>query len=134
MLNEIQQDRPGNARGYLCPSTVRAGDLCLIAGILPGVAMDDYNPNTGGTNFRLSGTFALPVIAATVVSPLTGSAVHQGEKIYATGTTDGTTGVMTGLTLSKATGGVYVGTYDDPTPIEQGITNLLAPVKLKEAA
>jgi predicted RecA/RadA family phage recombinase len=135
MLNEVQQDRPGDARGYLCPSTVRAGDLVLIGGLMPAVAMDDYNSRTGGTNFRLAGTFRLPVHAATVVSPLTGSKVLQGDKVYAGGgTTDATTGVKTDLTLSKASGGVFIGTYDDIEPIEASDTEPLAPVKLKEGA
>jgi hypothetical protein len=132
MLNEIRQDRPGNARFYLCPSTVEAGDLVLIGPDLPGVAVDDYNPTTGGTVFRLSGTFALTVIAATSVSPLVGSAVKQGDKIYGTGTQDATTGITTDLTLSKASGGNLIGSYDSTTEITSGTSSTTAPVKLKE--
>lgn len=131
MLNEIRQDRAGDARFYLCPSTVLAGDLVLIGG-LPGVAIDSYNARTGGTVFRLAGTFELTVIAATVVSPLTGSQVIQGNRIFATGTLDNTTNVTTGLTLSKASGGTAVGTYDDTTPITSGMTSTTARVKLRE--
>jgi len=134
MLNELRQDRPGNARFYLCPSTVLAGDLVLIGPDLPGVAVDDYNPNTGGTVFRLSGTFALPVLAATTNSPLVGSTVLQGDKIYLNGgTQDGTTGITTGGTLSKqSAGGSLVGSYDDTESITSGTTNTEAAVKLKE--
>jgi predicted RecA/RadA family phage recombinase len=131
MLNELRQDRAGDARFYLCPTTVEAGDLVLI-GTLPGVAVDDYNPNTGGTVFRLAGTFALTVIAASVVSPLTGSAVKQGDKIYGTGTLDATTNITTDLTLSKASGGTLVGSYDDTEGITSGQTDTSAAVKLKE--
>jgi len=131
MLNEIRQDRPGDARFYACPATVQGGDLVLI-GALPGVAVDDYNAANGGTTFRFAGTFALTVLAATVVSPLTGSQVNQGDKIYATGTFDATTNCTTDLTLSKASGGTLVGSYDDPTPILTGVTNANARVKLKE--
>src|SRR5690242_20702599 len=129
MLNELRQDRPANARFYLCPSTVQAGDLVLIGPDLPGVAVDDYNPTTGGTTFRLSGTFALTVIAATVVSPITGSAVKQGDKIYGTGTLDSDTGITTDLTLSKASGGSLIGSYDDTTGITSGQTSTSAAVK-----
>lgn len=133
MLNEIRQDRAGNARFYVCPTTVLAGDIVLI-GNLPGVAVDSYNSRTGGTVFRLSGTFEVTVIAATVVSPVTGSTVNQGDKIYATGTLDSATNVTTGLTLSKASGGTPVGTYDDTTPITTATTSTTARVKLRENA
>lgn len=129
MLNEIRQELPANARPYPCPSTVKAGDAVLI-GKLPGVAVDDYNSRTGGTVFRLSGTFALTVIAATVVSPVTGSQVNPGDLIYATGTLDATTNVTTDLTLSKASGGTVFGTYDDTTTIAPGTTSTSAAVKL----
>jgi predicted RecA/RadA family phage recombinase len=131
MLNEIRQENSADARGYLCPSTVKAGDPVLIGGNLPAVAVDDYNPNTGGTTFRISGTFALTVIAATVVSPVTGSDVNQGDKIYATGTLDSTTNVTTGLTLSKASGGTLFGSYDSTTKITSGQTSTTAAVKLR---
>lgn len=132
MLNEIRQDRPADARPYTCPTTVQGGDLVLI-GALPAVAVDDYNPNTGGTVFRIAGTFALTILAATTVSPLVGSTVKQGDKIYASGgTLDATTNVTTDLTLSKASGGTLVGTYDDPTDITSGTTNTSAALKLKE--
>lgn len=131
MLNEIRQDRAGDARFYKCPSTVKAGDLVLI-GALPGVAVDDYSAKSLGTTFRLAGTFALTVIAATVVSPVTGSQVNQGDKIYATGSLDSPTNCTTGLTLSKASGGTVVGSYDDPSPITSATTSTSAAVKLKE--
>lgn len=133
MLNELRQDRAGDAQGFLCPATVKAGDLCLIGG-LPGVAMDDYNANTGGTTFRFAGVFAFTVIAATVVSPITGSAVNPGDKIYATGTLDSGTNVTTGLTLSKASGGTVVGVYAGTAAITSGTTSTSAAVKLKESA
>ena len=131
MLNEIRQDRAGDARFYLCPATVLGGDLVLI-GALPGVALDSYNAKSGGTVFRIAGTFALTVIAATTVSPVAGSQVNQGDKIYATGTIDSATNCTTGLTLSKASGGTLVGSYDSPTAITSGTTSTTAAVKLKE--
>lgn len=132
MLNELRNDRPANARYYACPSTIVGGDAVLIGGVLPAVALTDYDAAGGGASFRMSGTYRLTVIAATVVSPITGSAVKSGDKIYATGTTDGTTGVMHTLTLSKASGGVLFGSYDG-TGIISAATDDDAPVMLKES-
>lgn len=130
MLNEIRNHEPANARPYRCPTTIKAGDLVLI-GTIPGVAVDDYNSNTGGTVFRLGGTYDLEVVAATVVSPLTGSALNQGDKIYGTGTLDSATNITHDITLSKASGGSLIGTYDDWESITSGTTGT-ARVKLKE--
>lgn len=132
MLNEVYQDRPGDAQFFACPSTVGAGDLCLIGG-LPGVAVDDYNAANGGTTFRFAGVFSLTVLAATVVSPVTGSAVKPGDKLYATGTLDSTTNVTTDLTISKASGGTLIGSYAG-TGITSATTDTSALVKLKENA
>lgn len=133
MRNEYRNDRPANCRFYPCPSTVLAGDAVLIGGVLPAVALESYDSVKGGTSFRMSGTYKLTVIAATVVSPITGSAVKPGEKIYATGTSDGTTGVIHTLTLSKASGGVLFGSYDGESAITSGETDTDAPVMLKES-
>jgi len=134
MLNELRNDRPANARFFPCPTTIVAGDPVLIGGVLPAVALESYNSALGGATFRLSGTFALTLIAATVVSPITGSAVKPGEKVYATGTTDNTTGVIYALVLSKASGGVHFGQYDGESAQTSGTTDTEAPVKLKESA
>lgn len=133
MLNEIFQDRPGDARFHKCPSGVVSGDPVLI-GDLPAVAGDNYDSVKGGTWFRFAGTYELTVIAATVVSPITGSAVKQGDTIYVTGSLDSTTNVTTSLVLSKATGGTKFGTYDSPTDITSGTTDTAARVKLRENA
>jgi predicted RecA/RadA family phage recombinase len=132
MLNEIFQDRPANARFFPCPSTVVSGDPVLVGG-LPAVALDSYQAHNGGTTFRFSGTFELTVIAATVVSPVTGSALKPGDKVYATGTLDTTTNITTGLTLSKASGGTLFGSYAD-TGLASGSTDTSARIKLKESA
>lgn len=138
MLNELRQDRPANARFYPCPSSILAGDPVLIGGVLPAVALNDYEAGSGpegenGTVFRLSGTFQLTLVAATVVSPITGSAVKPGEKVFATGTLDSSTGVIHDLTLSKANGGVVFGSYDGESIQTSGTTDTEAPVKLKES-
>lgn len=130
-LNKIYTDGNPTRRFYSCPSTVVAGDPVLVGAVLPAVAFESYNATRGGAVFELDGTHALTVIAATVISPLTGSDVNEGEKIYATGTTDGTTGMMTTLTLSKANGGVLFGSYDNPTKITSASTSTSARVKLR---
>jgi predicted RecA/RadA family phage recombinase len=131
MRNEIFQERASNARFALCPSSVVAGDPVFV-GSLPAVALESYDANKGGTTFRFSGTYELTVIAATVVSPITGSEVKQGDIIYATGTLDSTTNVTHTLTLSKATGGAKFGTYDSPTSIASAATDTAARVRLRE--
>ncbi len=133
MRNERYQERAANARFYACPSTIVAGDPVLIGG-LPGVALESYSAAKGGTTFRFSGTYKLPVHAATSVSPAVGSAMKQGDTIYAAGTLDAATNVTHGLTLSKDTGGVKFGTYDDPTEVTSGTLASEAPVKLRENA
>lgn len=131
MLNEIFQERASNARFHHCPTTILAGDPVFI-GSLPAVALESYSAAKGGTTFRFSGTYKLTVIGATVVSPVTGSEVLQGDDIYATGTLDSATNVTHSLTLSKATGGDKFGTYDSPTSIASGATSTTARVRLRE--
>ena len=131
MLNEVYQDRPGDARFFACPSTILSGDPVLV-GALPAIALDSYNAQNGGTTFRFAGTHTFTVIAATVVSPPTGSAVLPGDKIYATGTLDAVTNITHGLTLSKASGGTLFGTAG--SSIASGLTDTAALVKLQESA
>jgi predicted RecA/RadA family phage recombinase len=131
--NEVFQERASNARFFACPASIVGGDIVLIGdSMLPAVALESYNATRGGATFRMSGTFELTVIAATVISPPTGSEIKEGDTIYATGTLDATTGVTYGLTLSKATGGSKVGTYDSPTPQTSGSTSTTARVRLRE--
>ena len=67
MINEVRQDRPGNARFFKCPSAITSGMPVLI-GTLAAVAMDAYDSTLGGTVFRLSGTFALTVTGSDTTS------------------------------------------------------------------
>jgi predicted RecA/RadA family phage recombinase len=103
-------------RFALCPTTILGGDAVLL-GTIPAVALDSYQSNVGGATFLCNGTFTLTVIAATVVSPMTGSAVAPGDKLYATGTLDSVTNITTGLTISKATGGTVFGHLDPTDPV-----------------
>lgn len=134
MTNEIRQDRPADARFYACPSTIEAGDPVLIGGILPAVALDDYDAALGGTTFRIAGTFLLSVRAISDhSSPPTGSAITQGQQLYASGTLDATTGVVYDLLIDKTSAGAKFGTLDQTTSVSSGQT-ADANVKLRETA
>jgi predicted RecA/RadA family phage recombinase len=131
MKNQYYTGTNVSRRFALCPTTVKSGDPVLI-GTIPGVALDDYQANTGGTTFLCNGSFILTVIAATVVSPQTGSQVNPGDKVYATGTLDSATNVTTGLTISKASGGTLFGHLDPTAPaITSGTTSTTAIVVLE---
>jgi predicted RecA/RadA family phage recombinase len=116
MKNQYYTGTNTSRRFALCPTTVKSGDPVLIGGIA-AVAMDDYQANTGGTTFHTSGSFVLTVIAATVVSPMTGSQVNPGDKLYVTGTLDTPTNITTALVISKASGGTLFGHSDPSAPI-----------------
>ncbi len=133
MLSELRNDRPADANFFLCPSTVKSDDAVLI-GARPAIALDDYNPNNLGTVFRFCGTYTRTVVAATALSPLTGVAIKQGQKIYAdtNGTLDSATNVTTGFTLDGNTSGTLFGTLDQPTALVSGTTNVGVAVALKE--
>ena len=132
MKNQALLSVPGTQRFAKCPSTVKAGDPVLI-GKDPGVAVNDYQTSYGGTTFEMTGAYVLTVIAATVISPLSGLAIGAGDKIYASGTLDSTTNVTTGLTLSAASGGTPFGTLDPQypgAPITSGSTDTAAWVRI----
>ncbi len=131
MKNQYYTGTNVSRRFALCPTTVLAGDPVLI-GTIPGVALDNYQANTGGTTFLLNGSFVLTVIAATVVSPVTGSAAKPGDKVYATGSLDSTTNITTSLVISKATGGTLFGHIDPSySTITSGTTDTAAVVVLE---
>jgi hypothetical protein len=98
MRTSSDNDRPANARFYPCPSSILAGDPVLIGGVLPAVALNELRRGLGpgGENGTVPALrdVQLTLVAATVVSPITGSAVKPGEKIFATGTLDASTGVI----------------------------------------
>ncbi len=132
MKNQKLLSVPGTQREAKCPTTVKAGDPVLI-GKDPGVAINDYESIYGGTTFEMTGAYELTVIAATVISPLSGVAIGAGDKIYASGTFDATTNVTTGLTLSAASGGTPFGTLDPQypgAPITSGTTDTAAWVRI----
>ncbi len=132
MKNQYYTGTSVSRRFALCPTTVVSGDPVLI-GTIPAVALDSYQANTGGTTFLCNGSFVLTVIAATVVSPMTGSAVNPGDKIYATGTLDTATNIYTSLVLSKATGGTLFGHLDPSGTIIASTTTDTAAVVVLEA-
>ncbi len=132
MKNQYYTGANVSRRFALCPTTVLAGDPVLI-GTIPAVALDNYQANTGGTTFLCNGSFVLTVIAATVVSPITGSAVKPGDKLYVTGSADTTTNITTSLVISKATGGTLFGHLDPSYPEITSATTDTAAVVVLEA-
>ncbi len=131
MRNQYFTGTNVSRRFALCPTTVLSGDPVLI-GTIPAVALDDYQASTGGTTFLCNGSFVLTVIAATVVSPMTGSAVKPGDKLYVTGSLDSTTNVTTSLVISKASGGTLFGHLDPTYPtILTTVTDTAAVVVLE---
>ncbi len=132
MKNQYYTGTNVSRRFALCPTTVVAGDPVLI-GTIPGVALDSYQSNTGGTTFLCNGSFVLTVIAATVVSPITGSTVNPGDKLYVTGTLDSATNITTGLTISKATGGTLFGHLDPSASAITSATTSTSAVVVLEA-
>lgn len=133
MKNEVYQDRPANAVFRLCPSTVKSGDAVLL-GNMAAVAGDDYNAGSGGTWFRLSGSFTLLVKGQSTQSPNGLIAINPGDEIFATGTPDATTNVTTSLTLDHTIGNVPFGSLDQTTSVALSATAVSAIVKLKEGA
>ncbi len=131
MKNQYYTGTNVSRRFALCPTTVLAGDPVLI-GTIPGVALDSYQAATGGTTFLCNGSFVLTVVAATVISPVTGSTVNPGDKLYVTGTLDSATNITTGLTISKASGGTLFGHLDpSATAITSATTSTSAIVVLE---
>ena len=132
MVNEIKQDRPGNARFFACPSAVTSGMPCLI-GTLAGVALDAYDSTLGGTVFRLSGSFALTVFGGDSTSAGNSQQINPGDEIYATGTHDSTTNITYNLLLDATKGNIPFGSLDQGTAIPAGQSVANAVVKLKES-
>lgn len=133
MKNQVFTGTPTSRRFALCPTTVKSGDPVLL-GSIPAVALDDYQSNSGGTTFLAGGTFALTVVGATVLSPVSGHKINPGDKVYADGgTLDATTNVTTGFTLDANTGGTLWG-YLDPNyvAVGSGLTDTAAQVVIQD--
>ncbi len=95
------------------PAAVTVG-MPVLVGKLAGVVLalqpipTPLSP-TSATVDTGEDCYALSVVAQTVASPQTGSAVQPGDIIYAVGTLDSTTNVTYNLTLDKASGGTQFG-------------------------
>lgn len=130
MKNQVYVGTPTSARFCLCPSTVKSGDLVLV-GAEPACALNDYQSNTGGATFYFSGTFTGTVIGSSSHSPYTPVAINYGDKLYASGTTDGTTNVTTNLLITGTTSDVQFGFLDPSGPVvASGATNTAANIRL----
>ena len=131
MKNQIAQGTPTSPRFVACPSTVKAGDF-ILAGSEPAVARDDYQANAGGAMCYFSGTFSGTVYASSSHSPITGTAIGLGDKLYASGTLDTATNVTTGLWISADASDAPFG-YVDPqfgAAMLSGATNTAQAIRL----
>jgi predicted RecA/RadA family phage recombinase len=107
----------------------------VLVGTLACVCEESYTPPTGTPTGMVSvgliGAFFLTVTAATALSPLTGSAVKPGDRIYYDGgTTDSTTNVTYSGTLDKNSSATLFGTALDA--LTSGTTGTIR-VRLKVA-
>ena len=66
MLNQVFPN--GDVGFFPCPANVVSGMPVLI-GAMPAVAIDNYNPRSGGTVFVFEGIYALPVTATAALTP-----------------------------------------------------------------
>jgi len=131
MKNQLLQGTPTSPRFCACPSTVKAGDLVLV-GQEAACALNDYQSNSGGATFYFSGTFSGTVYASSSHSPITGVAIGVGDKLYASGSTDGTTNVTTSLWISADSSDAFFG-YVDPqlgSAMQSGTTNTAQAIRL----
>lgn len=127
MVNQVFTGTPTGRRFALCPPSIVSGQAVLIGGVLPAVAMDNYQANTGGTTFLLNGSFNLPVYGETG-SPPTNAPILPGAIVYAENqTTDPVTGIAYNfiLTAFSGTGSVKFG-HIDPE-YTTGVLSGLAP-------
>ena len=127
MVNQVFTGTPTSRRFALCPSSIVAGQPVLIGNNIPAVALDNWQANTGGTTFLLTGSFNLPVYGESG-SPLTPGAIAPGGKVYAENQTiDPVTGISYNfiLTAYSGTGSVLFG-YVDPE-YTTGVLSGLAP-------
>lgn len=118
MINQFYTGTPTSRRFVTMPvaAAVKAGDPLLV-GSLPCVALDSYQANEGGATCLFGGSFALTVVGESVVSPQTGAIIKPGDKVHASGgTTDATTNVTYGFTLTAVSADPLFG-YLDPSYI-----------------
>jgi hypothetical protein len=88
--------------------------------------------NSGYLAVDFEGVYALTVVAETLASISAGAAINTGDAVYASGGTyDKTTGITSGFTLCKDTGGTFFGIALQP--LAAGTTAIIS-VMLKNAA
>ena len=135
MKNQLLMGAPTSARFAACPSTVKSGDLVLL-GANPACALNDYQASEGGAVFYCSGTYTGTVYASNSHSPITGAAIGVGDRLYASGTTDGTTNVTTALWISVDSSDVPFGFVDPQLGTAQlsGTTNTQQAIRIGGAS
>ena len=133
MINQQFTGTPTSRRFVVLPvaANVKAGDPLLV-GVLPCVALDNYQSNEGGAVCLFGGTFTLTVVGQSVVSPQTTHKINPGDALYASGgTLDATTNVTYGFTIDAVTTDTPFG-YLDPSyvAVQAGATDTAALVLL----
>ena len=120
MINDVYTGTPTSRRFVKMPNVSIVAGQPLIVGGLPCVALDSYQSNEGGATCLFGGTFSLTVVGETVVSPQTGAIIKPGDKVHASGgTTDSTTNVTYGFTLTAVSADPVFG-YLDPSYVNVG--------------
>jgi len=133
--NQLLQGAPTSSRFAACPSTVKSGDLVLL-GQIPACALNDYQANQGGATFYTGGTFSGTVYASSSHSPITGTAINIGDKLYASGTLDSNTNVTTGLWISADSSDTPFGNVDPQlgSAMTSGSTNTAQAIRIGGAS
>lgn len=125
----------GTPLTFLVPSTIISGQPIMPGKTLAAVANENCGAGTatapgqtGLCSCDLEGVFLLSVVAVTVLSPATGSAVKAGDKIYADtdGTLDATSNVYYGFSLTKNSSGTLFGTAVPGPTISGSSSQLIA--------
>ena len=133
MINQLFSGSPTSRRFVTMPASpaIVAGEPLLI-GVMPCVALDSYQSQTGGATCLFGGSFSLTVIGSSdEASPPTGAAINPGDQLYASGTKDTTTNVTYGLTINVDTSKTKFGHLDPQQPkIASGTTNTAAAVAM----
>ncbi len=82
---------------FNAPAGITTGEPVLV-GVIPGVA--ETSVADGIATISMEGAYWLSVLASDGISPISGVALKQGDKVYADGgSTDSTTNITQGFTL-----------------------------------
>ncbi len=132
MINQNLSVTPTKTRQVQFPSTVVTPGTPMFLGNVPCINLDSYQANIGGATCYFDGSYFLPVVGKSSLSPSVNAAIKPGDKIYASGgSRDATTNVLTGFTLCADSSGILFGTLNSQADtIAAGDTNDAAAVDI----